>query len=271
MPDTRQQAALSRVATRELVEAARVVAGFKLTRPEFASAANISGVRTTTFTFSRRHDSRTIFASNIAYGASRRDGAWTGADSTAAAACRRVLRNAKIPAVEIAGIELQREMGQTAERISDAEFRVGEPTLLRKLARARRVVRGIPVWSSYATVGLTAKGTIGSLELHWPELPEVVGKEAGVLQELVKRGIKPPEMEGGKPESVEAGVIHSNAIGFFMDIAAVVRVVYSVNARDVGRKPVLYLDRHGEHVEVPRTVRLTVPKALDRPKPTAVG
>src|SRR5215475_10682600 len=141
MPDKPEQAALSRIATRELVEAGRVIAGFKFGRPEFASAANVSGVRNKTLTFSRRHDCRTIFASNADYGAGRRAGTWVGSDRIAITACRRVLRHAKIPLSEIAGVEIQSEMGQTAERLSGTEFRVGEATLLRKLARARRAVR----------------------------------------------------------------------------------------------------------------------------------
>ncbi len=267
MPSNSQQSALSRIAAAELVKTARAIAGFTVTRGEFASAANVSGVRSKTLTFTRRHDSRTVFASNADYGYGRRAGAWSGNDKTAAAACRRVLRAAKIPGGEIAAVDIQREMGQTAERVAEAEFRVNEPSLLRKIARARRAVRGIPVWSSYAAVGLTAKGTVGSLELHWPEISEAVIKEATVLQQLVKRGFKPPEVNGARLESVHAGVIHSTAIGFFMDVAAVIRVVYAVEQPGMGRKPALYLDRHGESVEMPRSVRLNDPKTTDRPKP----
>jgi len=145
---------------------------------------------------------------------------------------------------------------------------VSEPTLLRKLAHARRSVRGIPVWSSYATVGLTAKGDIGSLELHWPELTEVVMREAGILNQLVKRGLRPPDLKGGRPESVKAGVIHSPSVGFFMDVVAVVRVIYAVEEPGTGRKPVLYLDRHGEQIDPPRSIRLATPSATERAKPT---
>ena len=271
MPDNPQPIALSRIATPELVAAARVIAGFKLARPEFASAANVSGVRSKTLSFSWRHDSRTIFASNGDYGHLRPAGAWTGAERTAAAACRRALRSAKIPSGEIAAVDIQREMGQTAERLSDAEVRVGKPVLLRKIARARREVSGIPVWPSYAMVGLTAKGAVGSLEIHWPELPPSIVKEALLLKQLVRRGFKPPEVKGGTPESVAAGIVHSTAIGFFMDIAAVIRVVYAVDERGMGRKPVLYLDRHGEPVDLPRSIRLTEPREGSRPKPVTAG
>lgn len=268
MADGNLQRVLSRVASTQLIASARAVAGFRLARPEFGSAANVSGVRTRILTFSWRHDSRTMFASHVHYGYQRRAGAWTGSDKTAIAACRRVLRAAKIPAAEIAGIDIQRELGQIAERTSGDDFRVSEPTLLRKLAHARRSVRGIPVWSSYATVGLTAKGDIGSLELHWPELTEIVMREAGILNQLVKRGLRPPDLKGGRPESIEAGVIHSPSVGFFMDVVAVVRVIYVVEEPGIGRKPVLYLDRHGEQIDPPRSIRLAPPSATERAKPT---
>ena len=51
-------------------------------------------------------------------------------------------------------------------------------------------MRGVPVWSSYAAVGLTARGAVGSVEIHWPEVSEAVFKEASVLQQVVKRGFK---------------------------------------------------------------------------------
>ena len=57
--------------------------------------------------------------------------------------------------------------------MSEEKFRVHDVEILRKLGRVRRAVEEIPVWSSYVTVGLTRAGAIGSLELHWPELPPV--------------------------------------------------------------------------------------------------
>lgn len=267
MPNDARQPVLSKIAAADLIKTARTIAGFKITRGEFASTANVSGVRSKTLTFSRRHDSLTAFATNADYGHGRRAGAWTGADKTIVAMCRRVLRAAKVPAGEIAAIEIQREMGQTAQRVAEGEFRVGEPVLLRKIARGRRAVRGVPVWSSYAAVGLTARGAVGSVEIHWPEVSEAVFKEASVLQQVVKLGFKAPEVMGARPESIQAGVIHSPAISFFIDIVPVLRVVYAVEQPGVGRKPVLYLDRHGDAVELPRTIRLNEPKPADRSAP----
>jgi len=268
MPDTPSQPHLSRIAASELADAASAIAGFKIAKRDFASAANISGIRTKTQTFSSRHDSRTLFASDNRYGPLGKAGAWTGEDKTVVAVCRRVLRAAKVPPKEIAAIDVVSEMGRVAERVSGEKFRLHEPAVLRKLARARRAVDGIPVWSSYATVGLTAKGEVGSLELHWPELPTAVVKEAGVLQALVRRGgFKPPEVGDTRAETVEAGVIHSPAVGFFMDVVPVVRVIYASVKSEIGRKPTLYLDRHGQPVAMPRDIEPAKHEPVSRQKP----
>lgn len=268
MPDTPSQPHLSRIAAGELVDAASTIAGFKIAKRDFASAANISGIRSKTQTFRCRHDSRTLFASDSRYGLLGKAGTWTGDDKTVVAACRRVLRAAKVPPKEIAAIDVVSEMSQVAERVSGEKVRVREPKVLRKLARARRAVDGIPVWSSYATVGLAAKGEIGSLEVHWPELPAAVVKEARVLQALVKgKSFKPPDVADARAESVEAGVVHSPAVGFFMDVVPVVRVVYAAVRSEVGRKPTLYLDRHGEPVATPRAIEPAKHDPVSRQRP----
>lgn len=255
------------IALRELTKAASAIAGFKFTRAEYGSAANISGLRTKTLMFSSRHDSRTHFASDNRYGHLAKTGAWTGGDKTAVAACRRVLRGAKIVAREIASIDVLSEMGQVAQQNADGKFQVHEPTLLRKLARARRAVTGIPVWSSYATVGLNRRGEVGWLEVHWPELPAVVVKEAGFLQALIERGFELREIPGARPEAIEAGIIHSPAVGFFMDVVAAVRVIYQGHEPNVGRKATLYFNRHADFVVLPRDIEASEPESVERPKP----
>jgi hypothetical protein len=256
---------LTRAESGELVDLAASIAGWRLTRPEFGTAANVSGIRTKTLTFSRRLDSRTIFATDARYGVTGRAGAWTGDDRTVVSACRRILRSAKVPSKEVAAIDVLVEMGQVAERVSDEEFRVEEPALLRKLGRVQRALDGVPVWSSYATVGLADSGELGSLELHWPEVPATVWKEASVLQSLVERGLDPPALDGARPESIDAGILHSPAIGFSLDIVPAVRVVYLGDEIGVGRKATLYLDRHGEPVPRPRDIRPAEPKDVERP------
>jgi len=268
MADIPAQADLSRFVARQLADDASAIAGFKIATRDFASAANISGIRSKTQTFSSRHDSRTLFATDSRYGHLAKAGAWTGDDKTVIAACRRVLRAAKVPSKEIAAIEVVTEMGQVAERVSGAEFRLHRPTVLRKLGRARRVIDEAPVWSSHAMVGLVAAGAIGSLELHWPEVPDVAVEEAGVLRTLVKRrAFKPPEVADARPESVEVGIIHSPAVGFFMDVVPVIRVIYSPVNPEMRRKPTLYLDRNGRAVSMPRDIEPGHREPTSRTKP----
>ncbi len=246
---------LSRVESPGLVDAAANIAGFDLgKRPTFGTAANVSGVRTRTHTFSRRRDSLTIFADDSRYGHLGKAGAWTGPDRVVIAACRRVLRAARVPATEIEGIEVMSELGAVAERLSEDEIRVEKSEILRKIGRARRAIGGLPVWSSHLVVGLTRKGDIGHIELHWPRLAPEVIVEAKVLQAILKRGWEPPELAGTQAESMEAGVLHSPAIGFFMDTAPVIRVIFAGDDPTVGRKPTLYLDRHGELISLPRDI-----------------
>ena len=260
---------LSRIEAGELRETASRIAGFELTRAEFGSAANMSGVRKGSFAFSRRHDSHTLFAHDARYGHLRERGAWTGSDRKAVAACRQILRASKVSTAEIAAIEVVSEFGRSAHRLSGKEIQLGEPQLLRKLARAHRAIDGLPVWSSHALVGLAGDGELDWMELHWPQLSSPILKEADILRKLVARGFEPPEVPGARVESVEAGVLHSPAVGFFMDITAAVRVIYSVEEPGVGRKPVLHLDRHGELVPEPRQVRMAEPEPKQRPEPKA--
>ena len=59
----------------------------------------------------------------------------------------------------------------------------------------------------------------------------------------MKDGWNPPERVNAVVESVEAGVIHSPAVGFAMDVRPAIRVIYTP-IRYSG-KVMLYLDRNG--------------------------
>jgi hypothetical protein len=248
--------ALSNIERPELLRAANRIAGFDLgSRPTFAAAANISGVRTKSLVFSQRRDSLTIFARDENYGHGRKLGTWSGPNRELVAACRKVLRTAKVPPAEIRRIKVVSERGGVAERLATGEVRVEKPELLSKVARAERRAAGVPVWSSYAILGLTSEGAIGQLEIHWPDLSPTVLSEGKVLASLVKRGFKAREVSGAEVESVEAGVLHSPAIGFFMDVVPAIRCIYRARDDRLGKKPVLYLDRHGELVSLPRDIK----------------
>jgi len=259
--------ALSSLEGPELIKAASRIAGFDLgTRPTFAAAANISGVRTKSLVFSQRRDSFTIYAHDEQYGHGRKSGAWTGPDDRLVATCQKVLRAAKVPSTEIGRIRVVSERGAVAERLESGEVRVERPELLRKVARAERRAGGVAVWSSHAVVGLTAAGAIGQLEIHWPNLNPTVLAEAKVLASILKRGFKPTNVPGAEVESVQTGIIHSPAIAFFMDVLPVIRCVYRPNDDSLGKKPVLYFDRHGELVSLPRDIKPLRPAQGDRPR-----
>jgi hypothetical protein len=273
MPDdttttaTRQRR-LSRLESTELARVATTVTGWKLSRRQYGSTANVSGVRTRTRTFSRRLDSRTVFAHDERCGYGRKAGAWTGDDDTARDACRRVLAALEIPDDEIAALDVVSEMGQVAQRVDETEFRISEPTTLRKLARATRAVEGVPVWSSHAMVGLTETGEVGTLEVHWPELPAAAVKEANMLGSLVSPGFEAPKLDLALVEAVEAGIVHSPAVGFHLDVIPVIRVIYLGDEPAIGRKAMLYVDRHGELVEAPRDIKPNEPSGEERPAKT---
>jgi hypothetical protein len=256
---------LSRLEAPGLIRSASRIAGFDLgKRPTFATAANVSGVRTRTLTFSQRRDSLTIFARDETYGYARKAGAWAGPNRNLVARARKILRAAKVPDAEIRRIKVVSEHGTVAERLKSGEVRVEKPELLRKVARAERRTAGVPVWSSHAVIGLTEKGAIGYLEIHWPHISPAVLAEAKVLASVVKAGFEPEEVRGAEIESVEAGVIHSPAIGFFMDVVPVIRCVYRAKETRLGTKPVLYLNRHGERVSLPRDIEPAPPPEVDR-------
>ena len=161
---------------------------------------------------------------------------------------------------------MQTEYG-TAGEVVDGTIRAEEPELLRKIASARRALDGLTVWSSYAKVGLTDEGSVGWLEVHWPVISPEIIKEGHVLAGLVGRGFEAPAMEGAKPQSIEAGILHSPAVGFVMDVIAAVRVVYEPHDPDIGRLATLYVDRVGELVALPRTLRVVKPAAGERKTP----
>ena len=191
-------------------------------------------------------------------------GAWTGADKPAIAACRQVIRAAGVPAAEIGEIRVLSEYGAAGKRVGAKEVQVEPPELLRKMAVAQRVIDGLQVWSSHALVGLTRAGDIGSLEVHWPTLAPDVMKEAAVLGELVRRGFEPRPLPGAKIESIAAGIVHSPAVGFFMDASAAIRVVYIGDKPQRGRKPMMFYDRHGEPIPRPRDIELANPPDAGR-------
>src|SRR5262249_9817955 len=174
-------------------------------------------------------------------------------------------------APEITEAKLLKEQNQTAEfDRHTGNVRVDEPGSGKTYATFARQIEGLPVWSSRVIVGLTKERGIGFFEAHCPEIPASTLAEARHLANMVRQGWKPPEHPGSTAISVEAGIIHSPAVGFVMDIFPVIRIIYEPNDRRFNKRPVLYLDRHGNPVPVPRQFDIEPqPSPGKRPTSTA--
>jgi hypothetical protein len=234
------------------------------------SQANLVGIRSAHLLFSRRIDSRTYFVHDEHYGMLGEAGAFQGAETEQLEACHRILDRLSIPRTEVASEAVLKEMTQIG-RLDQETSRVlaEEPQEGKHIARLTRAIEGLPVWSSGMTLGLTSGRGVGYVQLHWPELSDRTLHEAHRLRYRIAHGWEAPPQPGAEIEEVQAGIIHSPAIAFIMDIQPVVRVVYRPAEGLRGQKPVLYLDRHGRPVPLPRVADMPAEPALRREAPAA--
>jgi hypothetical protein len=223
------------------------------------SEANVLGIRSKEVLFSRRLDSRTFFVQDSRYGIGREAGAFQGSDKEYTRISRGILKRLKIPASEIEKEAVFKEQTQVA-RLDHETKKVHKEKVQagKHFVRLSRAVEMLPVWSSGMVLGLKRDKSIGYLQLHWPELPACVVHEAHRLAHEVKQQWRPPEQPGAEIESVEAGIIHSPAIGFLMDIYPTIRVIYKPKDASLGQKPVYFYDRHGKSVSIPRQADMPV-------------
>jgi hypothetical protein len=217
------------------------------------SERNMVGLKSDTVLFSQRNDSRTYFVEDKRYGEGKDRGIFAGSEAEVLERARAILQQLSIPADEIKDTKVLTEKTQTG-KVDPATKKIipGEVRDGKKTANITRQIKGIPVFSSHARIGLDRTKGIGFMELHWPEIPANVVNEAQRLQELVKGGWRAPEQRGAIVESTEAGIIHSPALGFVMDIYPAIRVIYAAENKEMGRKPMLYVDANGKAVPVPR-------------------
>jgi hypothetical protein len=244
----------ARAEVEQLRGLAEGVLGLRLgTIVQSGAAANVAGLRTANVSLSRRLDSHTYFAEDLSYGADKKAGVFEGPDEEMLARSAAILDGLKIRRDEIRDLVALQEHTQAGffndqtGRLEAQEVRQG-----RRYAEASRAVAGVPVFSSRAVVGLTRAGGVGLMEVHWPQIADETVREALHLQEIVKQGWRPPDQPGAQVESVEAGIIHSAAVGFVMDVYPVIRVIYAPTDSRMGRKAALYLDEKGESVPQPR-------------------
>lgn len=240
--------------TKQINQIAKKILGLKLGKIiRSGSEANAVGIQSEQILFSQRLDSRTYFVQDSKYGTIQKDRTFTGTDQEQIRLSRKIMRQLNIPLSEIAEEVVVKEHTQTAQ-VNQETGAVNKEDIQegRKFTRISRQIDGFPVWSSNIVVGLNNKKLVGFMQLHWPEIPQHILNEAQRLSYKIKHGWKPPEQPGATVESVEAGIIHSPAISFVMDIYPTIRVVYSPLDKNIGRKQVLYLDRNGKSVPIPR-------------------
>src|SRR6185369_8888614 len=180
---------------------------------------NTAGIQSDHVLFSQRLDSRTFFVQDSRFGDPAEGGAlFDGPDDEIIAAARGVMERLHVPAADIAETTILAEQMQEGRLDPDTGQIQVEPAYAgKRQALITRQIKELPVWSSSMLLGLNWDKSIGFLQLHWPEIPNEVLGRARKLQATVHQGWKPPDREGATVESVEAGVIHSPAIGFVMD------------------------------------------------------
>jgi hypothetical protein len=233
-----------------------------LEQAEFRSEANLVGFRSKEVLLSRRTDSRTYFVQDLRKKGEGERKYFRGSDEQILGRLHEIFKGLEVPDKEIVRERVLQE--QTQEGRLDhatAKLMMEEQRAGQRWATAAREVEGLPVYSSRALLGLGAEGETEYLELHWPSIPAETLAEAHRLQYRVREGWKAPAVLGAHMESAEAGIVHSPAVGFVMDVHPVIRVVYAPDEKKYGKKAVRYLDRNGRDVPLPRQFG-TLPEEL---------
>jgi hypothetical protein len=224
---------------------------------QVGSERNMVGIRSEHLLFSRRLDSRTYFIQNSQHGINDKAGVFRGSESKQIGRCKGILRTLRIPLSELDTVKILKEQTQVAQVNQETrEVRIEEVQEGKHIAWVTRNIEGIPVWSSRLLLSLTQTMEIGFMELHWPEIPGSVVMEAHRLAYKVEHKWHVPDHSSAIPQSVEAGIIHSPAMGFMMDICPAIRVIYGSGDEKLGGGAVVYFDRDGRPVQYPRQIEL---------------
>ena len=229
------------------------------------SEANYVAIRSETALLSQRLDSRTYFVHDELYGSGREHAYFEGPEKEMIAAARTLIKRVRIPSSEISEVKVLRQTMQEAQYDrATGRVQAEPPRAGPAMVQFTRSVDGIPVFSSRVLIGLTRTKQIGFMEAHWPEIPASVLREAHRPHYKVDHGWRAPERPGAQPESVEAGIVHSPAVGFLMDIYPAIRVIYMPDIPSYGKRLMLYFDRHGREITRPRMADLPPEPALER-------
>jgi hypothetical protein len=219
----------------------------------YGQAENLQGVRSNEIVLSRRTDSLTYFIRDSRWGVARAHGVYEGPDPTILDQAMKIAAAFAVRASEIDEakvLQVRSAVGSVDQAVGTVEI---EETVLgeRFVYLSRRVDR-LPIFSSRAMVSLDRDGQIGFLEFHWPVIPPEVLSTASEMARVVEAGWAAPELPEAQVESMEAGILHSPAAAFVMDIAPVIRVVYAPVRGGLGKKAVRYFGLDGQLVPPPR-------------------
>lgn len=232
------------------------------------SQGTVLGIQTENVMVSQRMDSRTVFVHDAKFDG---DSAHKIPDDEFLKIAGGMLQALNIPAREIVERSVLKEQTQVAEMDRESGYaRMEPPVPGRSYAHFGRAIEGVPVWSSRIMLGLKADRKIGFLESHWPEIPAKVLEEARHMAELIKGNFEPPAKPYTRVREVRAGVIHSPAAGFVMDIFPAIRVIYESIDESFGKAAVLYLDVNGKELPVPRQFNLPGEQPA-QPRPVGNG
>jgi hypothetical protein len=179
--------------------------------------------------------------------------AFAGSDGALREAGLKFLRVADVDRTEIGDARILQQQVQTG--LHDRKRGITKLDAARKGRRTLLVTRkvdDIPVVSSRLSVDLARAGRIALMELSWPAIPARVREEARGLRAALGADFKAPAMEGATIESRDVVILHSPAASFHEDIVAAIRVIYRPERKDVGKKPVRYVDAAGRDVPLPR-------------------
>jgi hypothetical protein len=156
---------------------------------------------------------------------------------------------------EVADMQVLQQFTQSGEVVPATKVvRLQEPQRSHRTLVISRRVAGVDVVSSRVVLYVDGSGRIAFMELAWPDLNREVVDRALRYKALIDGRYAPPPMEGADVEAVQPVILHSPAVGFYNDATAAIRVIYRPNSRQVGQKPVRYVDERGDDVTLPRDV-----------------
>ena len=206
------------------------------------SQGTVLGIQSDRVMLSQRTDSRTVFIHNVDFGAPSDPATGQIPDDEYLKLADSLLQNLNIPRAEIAERSVLKEQTQVGGiRCRNRKGACGGSVPGKRYAFLGRAIEGLPVWSSRVMLGMT----YGSPR-RLPGSALARNSEAGYRRSqaaggIVKGNFKPPERSNTKIREVQAGILHSPAAGFVMDIYAAIRVIYEPTDERYGKAGVAYL------------------------------